>query len=166
MSRRAALLIFLLACQPSRPALAPQASSVTPLRMLGDANPDSMPPSCRVHGGTAPVKPGLPLWIFSAQRDRALDSLGSGRLLIHLVSARTGEPLQSAALYLESIAPRRPITGYVSEGWARLQAPAGRYALRIRAIGFGAAMIDSLDLRRGYADTLRLAVGQQWFCSL
>jgi hypothetical protein len=166
MPRLTALLIFLLACRPPPSVLAPQASTVTALRMLGEANPDSMPPSCRVHGGTAPVKSGPPLWTWSAQRDRGLDSLGSGRLLVHLVSARTRESLQSAAVYLESTAPRRPITGYVSEGWARLQAPAGRYALRIRAIGFGEAIIDSLDLRRGYADTLRLAVGQRWFCSL
>ena len=166
MARLVMLLIFLLGCRGLRPGLPAPASSRLVLRVLGEANPDSIPASCRVHGGTRPIPWAPPRWMPSTHRDRVLDSLGAGRLLIQLSSARTGETLQSGALDLVSTAPGRPIRGYVSEGWARLQAPAGRYAMRIRSIGFGEAILDSLDLRRGYADTLKLAVGQPWFCSL
>jgi hypothetical protein len=166
MGRLAVLLLSVLACRASQPILAAQAPSATPLRVLGEANPDSMPPSCRVHGGTPPVAWAPPSWTWSKQRDHGLDSLGAGRLVIHLVSARTGVALQTGALYLEATPPSRPIRGYVSEGWTHLQAPAGRYALRIRSIGLGQAILDSLDVRRGYADTLRLGVGQPWFCRL
>jgi len=165
MRRFAPLLILGLACQRPRPPLVQ--TSPMPLRVLGDVNPDSMPPSCRAHGGTSPVRSAPPLWTRSARPERALDSLDSGRLLIHLTAARTGESLQTGAIYLEAFQPSRRVQGYLADGgWARLQAPAGRYALRVRSIGVGEGVLDSLDVRRGFADTLRLAVGQPWFCGL
>ena len=105
MRRTVALLFLLLACRASPPVIAAQADKPIPLRMLGEANPGSMPPSCRVHGGTPPVRSGPVLWARSTHRDRRLDSLGLGRVSIRLVSARTGESIQSAAIYLEPTAP-------------------------------------------------------------
>jgi hypothetical protein len=69
----------------------------------------------------------------------------------------TSESLQTGAVYLEASSPRRTIQSYAADGsWARLQAPAGRFALRIRSIQMGEAILDSLDVRRGFADTLWL----------
>ena len=159
MARLTALLIFVLGCRSPTPGLSAPASSRAILHVLGDANPDSMPASCRVHGGASPVAWAPPRWTWSKHPDRSLDSLAAGRLLIHLVAASNGESLQSGALDLTSKSPGRPIRGYVSGGWAHFQAPAGRYSLHIRSIGFGEAILDSLDFRRGYADTVHLAVG-------
>jgi len=165
MHRLAPLLVLLIACRSLGPVHPAQANG-SPLRVLGETNPDSEPPSCRAHGGTPPVPSAPPQWARSARRDHTLDSLGIGRLFVYISAARTGEPLQSAALYLEPSLPGI-VQGYVAGGgWAHLQAPGGRYALRIRSIQTREAILDSLDVRRGFADTLRLAVGQPWFCGL
>jgi len=53
-----------------------------------------------------------------------------------------------------------------TDGWAQIQAPAGQYRLHIRSIGGVNAVLDSIVIRRGFTDTLKLEVGQAWACNL
>ena len=163
MRHAAVLLVLLAACHGASPGhMTPAQLS---LRIIGDVNPDSMPPSCRAHGGSPPVQSKAPIWQQNAQSDAHLDSLGFGRISVHLLSARTGQPLSSAVILLEPAPPRGLGATTSSDGWARIQARAGRYRMRIRSIAVNASL-DSVSIRRGYADTLKLEVGQAWLCGL
>jgi hypothetical protein len=166
MRRSVALLALTMACHTGGSRLSPATPTQLSLRVLGDVNPDSMPPSCRAHGGTPPVRSAPPIWVQGRQLDRHLDSLGAGKIFVHLVSARTAIPFATAVISLEPASPRALIAAYTAnDGWAQIQAPARRYAMRVRSIGV-AAILDSLLIRRGYADTLMLEVGQAWLCGL
>jgi hypothetical protein len=165
MGRLAALLALVTACHSARSPISAQAPTRLSVRILGDINPDSAPPSCRAHGGASPVPSEPPVWLESTRRDVRLDSLGAGQLVVRLTSARSGEPFGTAGISLESPPSRSGLTGVGEGGWARLQAPGGRYSIRVRA-WVVTALVDSVVIRRGYADTLKLVVGQPWQCYL
>jgi hypothetical protein len=180
MNRWGAVLILVVACHAPQPSPSDATTAVRTgirtvpaetktalaIHILGAVDPDSMPPSCRAHSGTPPVRSFPPALALSTARDRRLDSLGAGHLLVHVISARTGQPFGSAAILLEPALARRSLIGIAPDGWARVEAPAGRYRMRVRAIAAGDARLDSIDIRRGYVDTLKLAVGQPWICGL
>jgi hypothetical protein len=162
-----AAALLAVACLPAAPPTAVLAPKLAPIQMNGNTNPDSMPPSCRVHGGSPPVPSGLPRWTAATLNDRWLDSLGRGRLMVHVTSARTGEALKGAAVSLERETEPTPFGSTVSsDGWARIDAPlAGRYALRVLLVGIS-ARVDPIWIRRGRADTLTLVVGNPWMCRM
>ena len=168
MRRSISLLLLVAGCHSAGSRLPPTSPPLLSLRIVGDTNPDSMPPSCRVHGGTRPVRSALPVWAPARRLDRRLDSLAAGEVAVHLSSATTGRPFKSAAVSLEPGPPGSVIMRYpTSDGWSRLRAPAGRYLMRIRSIdGAFLALLDSFPIRRGYADTLILVVGHPWLCGL
>ena len=165
MRRSITLFALVAACHAGASRVSSPSSTQLSLRVPGDVNPDSMPPSCRMHGGTPPVRSAPPILIQSMQLDPDLDGGADGKIFIHLVSARTDLPF-AALISLEPASPRTLIAGRASDsGWVQIQAPARRYVAHIRSIGVS-AFIDSLPIRRGYSDTLMLKVGQPWLCGL
>src|SRR5262245_11435782 len=132
MHRAVAFLALIAACHSASPAGSSAVPSRLSLRVIGDVNPDSMPPSCRAHGSSPPVPSKTPIWTPSARLDARLDSLGRGALAIRLLSARTGQAFSSAGILLEPAPTAGLIAVPSSDGWARLkQVPPGRYRLRI-----------------------------------
>jgi hypothetical protein len=163
MMRSLTIALVAVLCCGATP-LAAQASAAR-LRILGDTNPDLMPPSCRVHGGSPPIPSSPPEWAQSAHPDRRLDSLNVGQLLIDLSAAPKSDPVTIAAASLDTAPNHAAVANYIREGWIHLQAAAGRYMLRVRTIPV-TAFLDSVVVRRGYADTLRLRLGHPWYCGL
>jgi hypothetical protein len=159
--------LLAIACLQATPPAAALAPKVAPIQMDGNTNPDSMTPSCRMHGGTPPVPSGLPRWSAATLHDRWLDSLGRGRLMVHVTSARTGEAFTGASVLLERDTERTSFGSVVSsDGWARIEVPlAGQYALRVLSVGIS-ARVDPIWIRRGRADTLTLVVGNPWWCRI
>ena len=164
MLRCVGLLVVVVACGAAPRPHAAAIPGPSRLRLVGQTNPDSMPPACRAHGGSPPVPSGPMVWAGSSTRDRRLDSLGRGMLVFHVLSARTGAAFPSAVIVLEpaTFALAAPLT---ADGRGNMQAPAGTYELRIAAFPVR-AFLDSARFRRGYADTLKLVLGQPWYCGL
>ena len=56
--------LLAVTCRGSTPVTlgAPAALAI---HIDGETNPDSMPPSCRYHGGTPPIRSGPPRWMPS-----------------------------------------------------------------------------------------------------
>ena len=163
MMRWLTVAFIAVACRSTM--LLGQQPSAARLRMQGETNPDAMPPSCRAHGGRPPIPSSPPQWVLSPQSDRRLDSLNVGRLLIALSLAPDSEPVTSAAVSLDTAPNHAAVASYLRDGWVHLQAPAGRYVLRVRTIPV-TAFLDSVAVRRGYTDTLRLRLGHPWYCML
>lgn len=122
----------------------------------------SMPASCRVHGGLPPRPSTGPIWDRGRRVVPGLDSLGQLWLRLYLV--RTGEPF-GGGMMLEPYPRRVGRIERVNAIWIRAEVPAGRYLLRLRGLNT-LEWRDSIDVRRGYADTLTIGVGNPWLCFL
>ena len=166
MYRWLLFVVLAAACRLIAPSVVPSAPTSAVIHLDGDTNPRSMPPSCRAHGGTPPVASAPPRWTAGTRRDRRLDSLGVGQLTVHVTSARTEKPFDLALVSLEGSSSPAARAGTVADGWAQLEAPAGRYVLQVRAFALVRARLDAVSIRRGYTDTVVLVVGQPWKCGI
>ena len=91
-------------------------------------------------------------------------TLGSqtGALIIEVrVDSMPG--LQSAQVSLRNQAMRRDLP--FGDSVITLTAPAGRYFFRARRVG-AQTLQDSIDVRSGYADTVRVTLGREVMCLL
>jgi hypothetical protein len=122
-----------------------------------------MPPSCRAHGGVARHPAAVPVLARGRRRDARLDSLAFGELWIRLYTARTQQPTDGG-FWLE---PRGRVGGIerIDATWVRLEEPAGTYSLLIRSMG-STDWRDSIEVRRGYVDSLSIGLGNLWICYL
>ena len=119
-----------------------------------------MPPSCRVHGGSAPVRPATPILSLGRRVDRELDSLGLGEMWIRLYAVHGGAPVD-AGYWLEPSGRTGGIER-IDHTWVRMREPAGAYRLRI--VNGTNDWRDSIRVRRGLADTLVIGFGHLWMC--
>ena len=141
---RGGLIVLLLAtgCQ-SGGSVRAHVPGRAMLRIDGEMNPAVKPPSCRVHGGTPPVRSAAPVWTGRAQRDSRLDSLGIGRLSVRVnVSADRGAISKYQRLARASTPshgpqpPRRQRVGDDRRSGQRLSTSGAGVWLCDRAVGF------------------------------
>ena len=126
------------------------------------ADTASMPPSCRVHGGLAPVRPAPPIFKLAQRVDRQLDSLGLGEAWIRLYAVHGGAAID-AGYSLEPYG-RTGAIERVDTAWVRMREPAATYWLKI--VNGTNDWRDSIRVRRGFADTLVIGFGHLWMCHI
>lgn len=141
---------------------APAPFTATAIAEARAADTSTMPASCRFHGGVAPVRPALPILRLGQRTERKLDSLGRGELWVRIYAVESGDALNSGF----SLEPFGLVGGIerVDRTWVRMREPAGAYHLRI--ITWPNDWRDSINVRRGFADTLILGLGHRWMCNL
>ncbi len=158
-TRRVALafgtIVALAACMSRRPV----PSALPTIRSEADAVPVGCSP---LHGGSPAVPPAAPTW----RRGTALGvaSADSAALVIlYVVSARDTTPVEDASVLLgpSGPVPRQAISDATGHAIARV-AP-GRMPVIVHRVGF-LAYSDTVTIRAGSADTLRLGLGSARIC--
>ena len=84
-------------------------------------------------------------------------------VVIHVVSARDGTPVEEARVLLgpSTSVPSQAVTG--ANGYAVARVTPGRVPLRVFRLGFQ-RYADTVTVRAGYADTLQLGLGTERIC--
>lgn len=142
--------------QSAQPRPTPTAAGV----VIMPADSTDMPPSCRAHGGFAPRRNAPPVFAEGQHRESRLDSLGLGQLWVRVYGTRDGQPLYP--IFSLEPYPRAGGLQRVDTTWVRVEEPEGKYLLVVRS--FGDDWRDSVAIRRGFADSLTLGLGNKWLC--
>ena len=71
-------------------------------------------------------------------------------------------PSQGAQISVRNQTVRRDMA--YSDSLIKVNVPTGRYYFRARRIG-AQTLEDSIDVRSGFADTVRILLGREMFCS-
>jgi hypothetical protein len=108
------------------------------------------------------VPPTPPRWHRAATLSAGFaDSVAV--VIVQVISARDSTPVENAQILL---GPRSPVPHQAlsdSAGHAVLRVPSGRVSVLVHALGFP-AYSDTVTVRAGYADTLRLGLGRDRVC--
>jgi hypothetical protein len=97
--------------------------------------------------------------VYLGQSDTALNA-ETGALIIEVRVDSIPGP-SSAQVSLRNQTTRRDVT--YGDSVIRVNVPAGRYFLRARRIG-AETLQDSIDVRSGFADTVRVSLGREMMC--
>jgi hypothetical protein len=146
----------------NRPASSP--STIEPPKPPNPpADNRGLPPGCSpMHGGIPATPDAPPRWFLATTSDSALVAQRLGRVLVFVDSGTSAVSIRDASVVLN--AERGWVSGMRLDATrSRFDAKAGRYRMLVRQMLYD-RWSDSVTIREGYADTLRVGLGRPKIC--